>query len=824
MKSTVTYIIPFILAAMLRAGAAGFAPDSIALGSDVSFSGTATDQITYVSSEGGSSSETETYADSRSLRFVSENSVAGGTYSFTRTGPDAATLRYTVPDNEGGVGTETGNVSLVFTSANGGTYSSSGTFQGTYSESEGGQGSYSGTFTGSGTFSYNPPLSVVITDESNLTYEPQSSLSEEIKLTNQGHYPASGYLSIDAFPGVRFFSYTGEKITLQPGHSRSFSLLSDTIGDLPNVLEKGLGQYQITVRFDQSHPATMGFGVHQNTAIQVTDRTTGLPIEGARVTFEQASVGDIYVLTTLPNGKQQGFPGASENGYYRWRVYKAGYLPLTTPYALFDLDQSASFSAPLEPEPPDPPGTPVPDIRISDLPDITIYANQTIPPIAFTIDSKTRPEEELTVTATSSNTALLPNANLQIGGSAAERTLSILSGPSVVGTTRISVEVTSNPASLGTRESFVLHVLPAPAEYSDNFNDNLKSPEKWGADLGSSGTLSEVNGRLEFSATAADRDLYRPWILNPPGYDKDWETVIDVSNLTSPSLTGSETGIGIAVFSPTGTTNRVETALYAYRNGTFIFNGVYAGINGGGETSSLSNSTVASLRITYKASTKVIACFHDPDGAAGGYTWNQFASYGIAGTGGATANRSWGMSGSQAFRVAIWAYGDGTTVPGGLLFADNFIITGPDTPLVAWKRLHFINPALTEAASAIDHDKDGITNLQEFAFNMNPTTAGTSILTPGSGTSGLPVIQSTGGNSEPRLRLEYIRRKASTQPGIAYLPQFSTNLTDSGPGSWETFIGNETVHSIDATWERVIIEDTDPGGNRRFARVKVATP
>lgn len=121
-----------------------------------------------------------------------------------------------------------------------------------------------------------------------------------------------------------------------------------------------------------------------------------------------------------------------------------------------------------------------------------------------------------------------------------------------------------------------------------------------------------------------------------------------------------------------------------------------------------------------------------------------------------------------------------------------------------------------------DPDRDGLKNLLEYAFNLPPKQSGAPVSAPASGTSGLPSIRTIG--TQPVLRLEYIRLKAAANPGITYQPQISSTLGDTGPGAWEPLVGNETVHSIDDMWERVIIEQAVSTGPRHFARVRVSGP
>ena len=71
--------------------------------------------------------------------------------------------------------------------------------------------------------------------------------------------------------------------------------------------------------------------------------------------------------------------------------------------------------------------------------------------------------------------------------------------------------------------------------------------------------------------------------------------------------------------------------------------------------------------------------------------------------------------------------------------------------------------------------------------------------------------------------IQYLRRKASANSGLTYTPQFSSSLTESGPGGWVTATGTKTVQSIDSEWERVTVEENATGNEKRFGRVKVVS-
>ena len=87
---------------------------------------------------------------------------------------------------------------------------------------------------------------------------------------------------------------------------------------------------------------------------------------------------------------------------------------------------------------------------------------------------------------------------------------------------------------------------------------------------------------------------------------------------------------------------------------------------------------------------------------------------------------------------------------------------------------------------------------------------------PPNGTAGLPLIARQGN----QLRAEFIRRKASTLPGITYTLVTSSSLT-----GWFPVTTTPTVTSIDATWERAVyLIPLDPAATRLFAQVQVQVP
>jgi hypothetical protein len=148
-------------------------------------------------------------------------------------------------------------------------------------------------------------------------------------------------------------------------------------------------------------------------------------------------------------------------------------------------------------------------------------------------------------------------------------------------------------------------------------------------------------------------------------------------------------------------------------------------------------------------------------------------------------------------------------------------VTGLDGSLApesysAWLHLYFTpaeigNPAATGPLA--DFDSDGISNLLEFALNLDPSFNERANMVANTGLRGLPLV----GVEADHLTLEFVRRTSGSGSGLSYSPQFSSGLDD-----WQA-VGSETVVAINSRWERVKVVDpmTTGSSTTRFARVKV---
>jgi hypothetical protein len=213
--------------------------------------------------------------------------------------------------------------------------------------------------------------------------------------------------------------------------------------------------------------------------------------------------------------------------------------------------------------------------------------------------------------------------------------------------------------------------------------------------------------------------------------------------------------------------------------------------------------TVAGSSFSHTFSTIPSATLYAADDMPSGWSFNSgsglLQSTPIAGTYN-LALEAWnevGSSGRTPFQIRVFSG------PGALWKDQEFGEQAGDPNVSGW---------------SADPDHDGVVNLLERAFNLDPNHPSLPILIANTGTTGLPLIRAIDGPDGRLFSIQYLRRKASTNAGLTYTPQFSSSLN----GTWSVVTGTETTESIDSEWERVTVEDASAGGAKRFGRVKVS--
>ena len=147
---------------------------------------------------------------------------------------------------------------------------------------------------------------------------------------------------------------------------------------------------------------------------------------------------------------------------------------------------------------------------ISAISDETISEDNTLSPVAFTVGDAETAASGLTVTASSDNQTLVPDANITLGGSGANRTVEITPASDANGTATITVTVDDGAASNNTASaSFTLTVTAVPdVALTDGRNGASYNPPS-----AAPGTDDNPVGRLQLG-TDQDATLSEVTITN----------------------------------------------------------------------------------------------------------------------------------------------------------------------------------------------------------------------------------------------------------------------------------------------------------------------
>lgn len=213
----------------------------------------------------------------------------------------------------------------------------------------------------------------------------------------------------------------------------------------------------------------------------------------------------------------------------------------------------------------------------------------------------------------------------------------------------------------------------------DNFDDNAKSPARWGDDEGEGDNqLTEVNGRLEYTKTSTlDSWAGRPWIANSGSYTEDWEAVVDVHVGDTP-MSVDEDDVRIWLDAQAGG-QMASVQLELKRQGG-VQGRKFRYLNegtGGGEVEVATLTSDAALLMTFDAEEKTLDFFYDADGGLNGYVWTHLDTLDVDGP-----MTDWGLDDDSRFIISIGGESEGITVPSGLAYADNFQLYSPLTPAI----------------------------------------------------------------------------------------------------------------------------------------------
>ncbi|MFC7339365.1 choice-of-anchor M domain-containing protein [Haloferula chungangensis] len=185
------------------------------------------------------------------------------------------------------------------------------------------------------------------------------------------------------------------------------------------------------------------------------------------------------------------------------------------------------------------------------------------------------------------------------------------------------------------------------------------------------------------------------------------------------------------------------------------------------------------------------------------------------------SHMSWTFSSKGMYRVVLSAQGylgPGATnpTPQGEMVSLYFAVGSR----AEWRAAHFPSDSVMSdelAGPDADPDKDGRSNLLEYAFGMDPLSA-EALREDGEGPGDPEMIQVvTEGETYPAARFY---RRAHQDSDLVYAVEWSTELG----GGWSAGGVVHEVETIDDEWERVVVRDTRKLEGRGFFRVRVEGP
>ncbi len=233
---------------------------------------------------------------------------------------------------------------------------------------------------------------------------------------------------------------------------------------------------------------------------------------------------------------------------------------------------------------------------ISSIGPRTINEDTALSAVPFTVGDSETPASALVVTAFSSNPLLVPNGNLGVGGSSANRTLTATPLPNQFGTTTISVVVTDTGGATATN-SFLLTVMSVNdlPTITDIVNQTIDEDTTLAPVAFVVGDVETAPGSLFVSATSSDT------------------TLVPNANITL-TVNGANRTISILPASNRNGTTVITVTVFdgtAANNDTFVL--TVRPVNDPPTISSLSNRTVNEDTPTGNISFTI----SDPETAAG---------------------------------------------------------------------------------------------------------------------------------------------------------------------------------------------------------------
>ncbi len=262
-------------------------------------------------------------------------------------------------------------------------------------------------------------------------------------------------------------------------------------------------QFMVTVTMPNSAPSFVT-NIADQTIPQ--DGTTGaLPFT---IDDAETAVGSLLVSAAsnntalIPNANLVlGGAGANRTITVTPLTGQSGTATITVLVSDGSMSAFDSFVVTVDPAGNNPP-------TITDIPDQTISVNTSTGALGFNVGDFETAAASLILTASSSDTTLIPNANLVLGGSGANRTITVT--PAANQTGMATITVTVDDGALTISDTFVVTVNAAantPPTVSDILDQTIMVNTATGALAFTIGDAETAAGSLTVSAVSSDQVL-----------------------------------------------------------------------------------------------------------------------------------------------------------------------------------------------------------------------------------------------------------------------------------------------------------------------------
>ena len=433
---------------------------------------------------------------------------------------------------------------------------------------------------------------------------------------------------------------------------------------------------------------------------------------------------------------------------------------------------------------------------ITSIPNQVLGLNASTLALPFTIGDSNTSLESLSLTGSSSNIALVPNSNIVLGGSGANRTVTVTPASNLLGTTEITIEVSDGSFVTDTTFTVTVEGEQEIVAGWDHWNSNT-APD---ANVTGSGII----------ATASATMAVGNWNTSDDGSsgrgssgDQTWGA-FDGNGLPASSVTS---GTGSNLTASNGVVD-AELTLTITNNGSTDW-----------ELDAFHMDVIAFRPNAPRAYQLEVLSEDITNGVV--FTSADDAINHLGGTlSGAQDDhdeieidlKRLADSTLEAGETAVIqiAYSSGTGSGGGHhLFLDNVAVSGATTPLTGiqgWRLQHFGSAENAgDGADDFDADGDGESNLLEYATNQNPN---------------LSTVVATGVSlAGEMVEFRYSRSEEALAEGMSYRVEWSDSLL---PDSWSTAGVQLSLEGVGGGVQNILARIPEGAEKAKFVRLVVS--